>query len=256
MPTPQLNALIDAYLTKRGVAFKRTEDGRYLITHERHGQVILALDNLARQYTRTQDASSVEHFMDAALTGAQPLPDWHTARHNIFPMLESASVEIDTYTLAQPLSDKVRLMPVYIDDDAGTVRFLTDSDIERWDITPNTLWSAASDALALKMQATEVSYLDAGDLTLGVIEAHEPYKASLIRAPSLKQRVNAQLGWPIFAVAPSRGFVFLLSKADADELGRLGATVVDEFNTAEYPLSTEVWEIDDSGIHAIGAFPT
>jgi len=28
-----------------------------------------------------------------------------------------------------------------------------------------------------------------------------------------------------------------------------------EFNSTEYPISTEVWEINDNGIEAVGAFP-
>jgi hypothetical protein len=72
----------------------------------------------------------------------------------------------------------------------------------------------------------------------------------------LRRKVQGELGWPIFAVAPSRGFVFLISRSDADELGRVGASVVKEFNAAEYPISTEVWEVTDVGVKAIGAFPT
>lgn len=120
-------------------------------------------------------------------------------------------------------------------------------------LRPAQGWTAcaAESSLDKIMQSTEVIHI-ANDIQLGVIEAYEPHKASLIRAPSLRQKV--EVGWPIYAVAPSRGFVFLISKSGNDQLGRVEASVIKEFASAEYPISTEVWEMGDAGCKAIGVF--
>lgn len=247
--------VFESQLVERGIEFQSLDDGRYEIVTD-DGQMTVALDNLSRQYARDQDAEAVSRFLDSVLSGLAPLPDWENARRNVFPMIESTEVEIGDDTITRSLSDEVRLIPVHFNEVAGRLRFLHQSDAENWGITLNELWEAAETSLDSIMQGTEVTYLDANGFQLGVIQAHEPHKASLIRAQSLRSKVESELGWPIFAVAPSRGFVFLISKSDADELGRVGASVVKEFKAAEYPISTEVWEVSDAGIEAIGAFPT
>ena len=252
--TDDLIELFESQLTGRGIEFQLLDDGRYEIMSD-GAHMTVALDNLRRQYARAQDAEAVSRFLDSVLSGRAPLPDWKNARNSVFPMIESTGVEIGDHTVARSLSDEARLVLVFFNEEAGTLQFLHRSDAESWDVTPGELWEAAEASLDAVMRGTEVTYLDANGFRLGVIQAHEPLKASLIRAQSLRSKVEAELGWPIYAVAPSRGFVFLISQSDANELGRVGASVVKEFKTAEYPISTEVWEVSDAGIEAIGAFP-
>lgn len=253
--TDDLTKIFESQLAERGIEFQLLDDGRYEIMSDA-GQMTVALDNLSRQYARDQDAEAVSRFLDSVLSGRAPLPDWENARNNVFPMIESTDVEIGDDTITRSLSDEARLIPVHFNEVAGTLQFLHQSDAENWDVTLEELWEAAETSLDAIMRGTDVTYLDANGFQLGVIQAHEPHKASLIRAQSLRSKVEGELGWPIYAVAPSRGFVFLISKSDADELGRVGASVVKEFKAAEYPISTEVWEVSDAGIEAIGAFPT
>ena len=253
--TDDLIKVFESQLAERGIEFELLDDGRYQIMNN-VGQMTIALDNLSRQYARDQDTEAISHFLDSVLSGLVPLPNWENARNNVFPMIESTDVEIGNDTIAKSLSDETRLIPVHFNEVAGTLRFLHQSDAENWGVTVDELWVAAETSLDVIMRGTEVTYLDANGFQLGVIQAHEPHKASLIRAQSLRSKVESELGWPIYAVAPSRGFVFLISKSDADNLGRVGASVITEFKAAEYPISTEVWEVSDTGIAAIGAFPT
>lgn len=246
--------VFESQLAERGIEFELLDDGRYQVVSD-VGQMTVSLDNLSRQYARDQDADAVSRFIESALSGIAPLPEWSEARDDVFPLIESADVEIGEDTISKRLSDDAQLVLVHFNEVAGTLRFLNQSDAENWGVSADEVWEAAETSLDEVMRKTEVSYLDANGFQLGVIQAQEPYKASLIRAASLRSKVEGDLGWPIYAVAPSRGFVFLISKSDADELGRVGASVVKEFKAAEYPISTEVWEVGDAGIKAIGAFP-
>ena len=252
-PVDELRAVFEAELAERELPF-RFVDGRYELTID-GTEARIALDNLAREYDG--DAAAVSRFLDSLIAGlTASLPDWPTVSASVFPLLESNAVEVGADTVTRPLSSETRLILSYFDRESGTVRFLDSADLQRFGIVEGDAWNAAEAELDRIMRATAVSYLDAGGLKLGVIEAHPPHKASLIRAPSLRAKVEPDLGWPVYAVAPSRGFVFLIAESDADQLERVGPSVIKEFETAGYPISTEVWEVSDAGIDAIGVFPT
>jgi hypothetical protein len=79
-------------------------------------------------------------------------------------------------------------------------------------------------------------------------------KASLIFANNLRPKVEPILGWPIFAVIPSRDFAYLLPESSQAIFGNIGKVVVSEYSRRGYPISTEVFRIDDEGTRAVGAF--
>ncbi len=254
-PMDKVTLVFEYQLNQRGIEFQVLDDGRYeLVTPT--GGFTIALDNLSRQFAREQDEAAVDKFIDSILDARAPLPSWEDAQAGIFPMLESSELEVGANTIGKTLTYATNLLLVYFNEDAGTIHFLRSFDLEDWNVGESDVWAAAESRLDRLMQAVEVSYLDAGDLRIGVIEAHEPHKASLIRAPSLKTKVERELGWPVYAVTPSRGFVYLLGHNDSDQIGRLGNVVLKEFSSAEYPISTEIWKIGDNGIEAIGHFPT
>ena len=249
-----LAKLVEESLTRRGVPFEHREDGRYEI-QLRSGNVLVSLDNLARQYSRDKDPSAIDRFLDSIVASSEALPSWSEAKGRVFPMLESAQLETGPETLTRSISDKTILVLAFFSEQSGALRFLRSDDLEAWGVSQRDAWSAGDASLEDIARRTNVTFLDANNLWLGVIEAQEPHKASLIRTKSIKVKVEEKLGWPVLAVAPSRGFVYLMSKSDAHQLGRVGAVVQQEYRSAEYPISTEVWELSDAGIRAIGEFP-
>ena len=106
---------------------------------------------------------------------------------------------------------------------------------------------------ALTEASVESQDLDA--VQLGFIGTSLPFKASLILAPDFRQVVEPLLGWPLLAVFPDRDFLYLWAARHTDFAQRVGPVVVREYSQASYPLSTEVFEITDSNIRAIGEFP-
>lgn len=254
---PDLQTAFEAELASRNVEFKQLADGRYELNP--YGEITrtISIENLARRYGQSGDVDAVARFVDSVLSGlSAPLPPWESASDSVFPMLESSDLELGPEAVARETSDETCTVLVYFDEAVGHIRFIEAKDLEDWGVSEEEAWAAAEDVLDRVMVDTAVGYLDAGELRLGTIEAFEPWKASLIRSRALRNKVESELGWPIYAVAPDRGFVYLLSRDNADELGRIGAVVVREYLEAPYPISTEVWEISDEGIKAIGAFPT
>jgi hypothetical protein len=79
-------------------------------------------------------------------------------------------------------------------------------------------------------------------------------KASLLLAPGLAESVREHLGWPVRAIAPARDFLMLWPAENADVVPRIARTALTEFSEGSYPLSTEVLEVGDAGVRAIGEF--
>jgi hypothetical protein len=66
--------------------------------------------------------------------------------------------------------------------------------------------------------------------------------------------VEAQLGWPLRAVAPCRDFVYLFRDRDDSMLESLAAAVSHEHAGSPQPLTLEVLRIGDDGVEAIGEY--
>ncbi len=255
-PGSDLETLFQAELASRDVDFELLDDGRYELHSEEITARIVSIENLSLRYRQSGDEGAVERFVDAILSGLSfTLPPWEAARNAVLPLLERADLQLGGDAVSRAMSDETLAVLVIYDEVAGHIQYLRAVDIEEWSVPEVEVWAAAERVLDRVMAATDVGYLNAGDFVLGTIEAPEPWKASLIRSRPLRAKVEAQLGWPVYAVAPDRGFVYLLSQEDADALGRIGAIVVSEFKSAPYPISTEVWELSDDGIKSIGSFP-
>jgi hypothetical protein len=110
--------------------------------------------------------------------------------------------------------------------------------------------------LARALTESTLESQDIDGVQLGFFTTSPPFKASLILAPNLRDCVGPALGWPLMAVVPERDFLYLWAARHTDFVGRVGGVVVREFAKASYPISTEIYEISDAGIRAIGAFPT
>jgi hypothetical protein len=110
--------------------------------------------------------------------------------------------------------------------------------------------------LGRALSKATVESKDIDSVQLGFIGTSLPFKAALILAPNLREVVGAVIGWPLMAVVPDRDFLYLWAARHTDFAQRVGGVVVREYSQAAYPISTEVYEITDHKIRAIGEFPT
>ena len=109
--------------------------------------------------------------------------------------------------------------------------------------------------LGRALSEASVEFRDIDGVQLGFLSTSLPFKASLILAPNLREVIGAALGWPLMAVVPDRDFLYLWAARHTDFIQRVGSVVVREYSQASYPISTEVYEITDKAIRAIGEFP-
>jgi hypothetical protein len=250
-----LALLFEQELVRRGIAFRLDDASeRYVIRHAGL-DLFVGLDNLRRGYARDGDASRVARFLDSVLATPVGGPEsWAEAQANVLFCLEPSGYA-EPPPLRVTLSDLVDRVLVHWDASRNTISWISQDQLDDWQVSLTDLSAVASGNLARALAEADVQYTEIDGMRLGWLSSALPFKTALMLAPNLKQVLSPVLGWPLLAVAPDRDFLYLWDAGHDDLLRRVGGVVVKEFKTAAYPLSTEVFRIDDEGISAIGAFP-
>lgn len=250
-----LALLFEQELTRRDIAFRLDEaSGRYVIRHAGL-DLFVGLDNLRRDYERDRDSSRIARFLDSVL--AMPgggRESWEEAQANVLFCLEPSGY-VEPPELRTALSDLVDRVPVHWDTSRNTISWIVQGMLDDWRVSLANLTAVASGNLARALAEAAIEHRDIDGMRLGWLTSELPFKTALMLAPNLKQVLSPALGWPLLAVAPDRDFLYLWDAGHEAMIQRVGGVVVKEFKTAAYPLSTEVFKIDDEGISAVGAFP-
>ena len=154
------------------------------------------------------------------------------------------------------VSDKVDRVLVLLSKDRSKITWITPKMLETAGLTLEAATALGFENLSREMQIAKIEFKEIEGVRLCFVNTELPFKASLILAPSLRKCVEETLGWPLQAVAPDRNFLYLWAARHETFVGRVGGVVVEEYAKAPYPLSTEVYSIDDTGVRRIGAFPS
>jgi len=247
--------LFEQELMRRGVQCRFDEEAlRYRVQHQGR-ELLVSLDNLARDYAREQDEACVVSFVDNLLSLYVEEQSWEEVRGLILFTLEPSDYA-EPLLLRTPISDRVDRVPVIVRAPRQTVSFITPTMVDKWQVSLAEVEAAASRNLAAALAAAKLEHADVDGMRLGFLGTELPIKAALILAPNLREVLSPVLGWPLYAVIPDRDFLYLWASRHRGFLDRVGRTVVKEFTTAPYPITTEVFEISDTGIKPIGAYQT
>jgi hypothetical protein len=239
-------------MAKRNIEVKLDADGNYSLDLDGLTTRI-SLENLSRDFERDHDPERVVTFVET-ITGSVELPDWHKAQGRIRWQPEPSDHQFGD-TLREAVSDKVALVLVYVDPTETQIRWLCSADAEKWNKTRDDLMAAAQANMAGILRQTKIETAAVEEHRLGILSNDlVAFKAALLFCSNLKEVVEPVLGWPLFAVMPCRDFVYVLSQKDEPLLGRMGQVVMREYQKGGYPISTEVFEITDQGIRAIGDY--
>jgi hypothetical protein len=247
-------ALFEQELGRRGVPFRvDSASARYVVPHE-GVEKFVSLGNLAREYARDRDPSRVSRFIDTVLTARQDHVSWNDARPSILLCLEPSD-HVEPPAFRTPVSDRVDQVPVHFNAATGAISWITPRMLDDWRVTLEDIKPVALTNLSGALTTAKIEHRDIDGVRLGYVGTALPFKSALILAPNLKEVVSPVCGWPLHAVVPDRDFLYVWAAQHTDFIARVGRVVVDEFTAAPYPLTTEVFEIGDAGISAIGAFP-
>ncbi len=244
--------LVTQDLARRGwVCSVESDTGRLIISHE-SGSNTVCLDNLRKEFSQDGEAARIERFFDS-IEASRNLSDLPLEVANLYWSLEPNDYAEKPYVF-EPLSGRVDQVLVHFNEAAGLITFLTHDLLDKAGLTSEQASDRAYKNLDLMLNESVLECQDVLGMPLGMVTTKLPFKTALILAPSLQTFVETTLGWPVLAVAPDRDFLYLWSPKDSDLTNRIGSVVLREYEQAPYPITTEVFEIADDGIGAVGLF--
>ena len=247
----QVQKLFEDELASRGVTWSiDAESGRHVI--ELHGgRLLVSLANLERDVASSADAGKIARFVDSIQQSDLALDTLSAER--LYWILEPNDY-VDKASFRVPVSKRADRVLIHLSLDDKLVSWVTADMLRQLDLSDSEAEAVAFSNLDRALSEAALETSDVDGVGLGFISTSLPFKAALILAPNLKNVTEEKLGWPLRAVAPDRDFLYLWAARHSDFAGRLGEIVVREYAAAPYPISTEIFELSDQGVRAIGAF--
>lgn len=240
-------------LTTRGFSFEiDPESGCHVLSiHE--GHLTISLENLERELASGVDPDRVARFVDTVIASAKP-NDSDYAAERLYWSLEPNDYQ-DKADFCESVSESADRILVHLSACGSAISWVTPHILEVLGLSEAEAGKIALANLARTVEAATLEAQSVDDAALGYVITDLPFKAALILAPNLRQLVEQKLGWPVMAVVPDRDFLYLWSARHQQLTGRVGPVVVKEYARSPYAISTEVFQIDDDGVRAVGAFP-
>lgn len=237
-------------LRRREIEFRVDAVGRYEIALRRQ-RLLVSLDNLDRDLVGDDgDPQRVAWLLDQVVASIEPRA---ITSERLYWCLE-LSVYADVADYAVVVSPQIDRVLVNVSEDGSLITWVTADDLRAIGLSAAQASDRAWSNLDAELRGAQVETEEVDGVTLAMLRTVFPSKASLALAPYLREVMSHIVGWPVLAVMPDRGFLYLWSAAHRDFISRLGGVVTREYGRASYPLTTEVFEIGTS-IKAIGAFP-
>ena len=241
--------LFEAELRRRGLAFRHRADGRYEVSLPT-GALLVSVENLSRELRGDEDdVGRVARFTEVVTTA--------TGSHALAPERLFWSLEPNDFAEGAPYRVAVsqrtdRILTDYAAD-ASRLGWVTSKDLDACGLSEQDASERAWSNLDVALRAARIQMETVEGAAVIWLETEFPSKASLILAPCLREIVSPHIGWPVLAVVPDRGFVYLWPASRRELIPQFGRVVVGEYRRAPYPLTTEVFEISEA-VEAIGAF--
>lgn len=253
---PTADELFQLELANRNLPFTVTDDERYRI---RIGDVMATvnLENIRRNYERDNDADAIVRFakqLDVDMTGE--IPDWESVKSHLRFSIESSEYKARFKdTVHEIVSEELVKVFAFTPPDGSRIAWITHSMLADWKVTRKAVVDQADSNMNHVVANTKLEIEEIDGVKLGMLSVNEtPFKASLILTERFRELVSPTHGWPVYVVAPTRDFVYVIPRANRDFLGRLGAVVLQEYNESGYPVTADVLEVGDEGVTAIGSF--
>ncbi|MCO4771484.1 MAG: hypothetical protein KDA24_15735 [Deltaproteobacteria bacterium] len=251
----ELLASLTQLLNGRGLTLAPTDDPRrFRISGPSVRELLISPDNVFATILRDGDEGILAPWIDAILAGPGGLPPYLVARSGLRITLEPSDSEFGA-SLHSPLTPAIAEVLAYTDPEERRITWLSAASLDLWHASTTDVEEAARANMDKLLGEAELVVEEVRGKRLAMLTTDSAFKASLLRAPSLRSVVEPVIGWPVCAVAPCRDFLYLFSEADAEELIPMLAVVVSrEFESSGYPLSAEVLKVSDEGVLALGVY--
>jgi len=240
--------LVEAELARRGMASAvDLRSGRLIVAAPDGNTLMISLQNLERIYASQRDPAAITAYVDALLTPAAPM-----SADGLAWLLEPNSYEPEP-PVRQPVTPRLDRVLAHVAPDGSQLTWVGNRDVESLGMDVAAASDRAYANLDRELRRAEAFIDDRTGVPVMMLETAFPAKASLLLAPALRQIAAPRIGWPVLAIAPDRDFVLLWNADFQDFVQRVSAVVAREHRQAPYPLSLEVFHLDED-VRALGEF--
>ncbi len=102
---------------------------------------------------------------------------------------------------------------MYVHSGQDKLTWITKDDLKKWNITETELDIQASINADKLLKTTPITLDIIENRKLGLIEVeHTTLKGALLFAPTMKEKIKTDFGFPFYAVIPVRDFCYIFSE--------------------------------------------
>lgn len=242
-------------IEKHGMRIDSVDETELIYISQGETTLKVSLDNVRKNYERDKDTSHISDLVQTLVSYSIDLPSkWTDVKNDIYISLFPNDYEFNDF-----LHDKItdEFSKVYVHSGQDKLTWITADDLKKWNITVADLDKQANTNADKLLSVTPISFDTIENRKLGLIEVeHTSLKAALLFAPTMKEKVKKDFGFPFYEVIPVRDFCYIFSEKDFDFFSnRIGQVVVDEYKKSGYPITTEILKFTDKGVEAVGQYP-
>jgi len=129
------------------------------------------------------------------------------------------------------------------------------SDIQAAELGRKDLLRATEEVAEELLQSIQPSFHrdPKGVIEYAEMKSSSPITAVVVFAPGLRERFAETLGPDVLVVIPNRFQVFLFPR-HASNVEEFAPMIFEAYDATAFPISPEVFEVTDKGLHAFGVF--
>ncbi|HLK55595.1 MAG TPA: hypothetical protein VKU00_03475 [Chthonomonadaceae bacterium] len=222
-------------------------DGRVVLVQNGFS-ITIVLDNVTREFNQTHDPEVVHQFV-RSLDGRWPEAlTWERAKPNLLYIAEQAAMETGD-SIKAPVAGNVIKVLEHFDSKHGELRFITPKDFKDWNVTQQQVDAVVEKNMTAFVSEHAMHLRNEGPVHFAWLDCPEtPSQASLFLSEGFKKGMKATLSLPVYVALPSRGALYIIPAKNKSQIPMLRQEVLDAYKQDSHPLTTEVFEVSDSGI--------
>lgn len=239
-------------IKEQGLSIDSVDETGLVLLEHRGIKFKISLDNAIKDYHLEGTLETVTGIVNSIL---EPFNyTFEEIQTLIFPHFIPFDMEVDSSEIEiEKVTPKAYL--IYVVNKNGGQTYIMNSTYKKWGKTFDEIKRIGMSNLNSLLTKCKIDTLIIENRVLGYFYTEFSLKTSFLAATKLKEKVESNYGWPIYAVFPVKDFCYIFSEKDFDFFSaKLGSTVLKEFNKSPHPVSTEIIKISDDGIEAIGQY--
>ena len=152
-----------------------------------------------------------------------------------------------------PGSERTLMAAAYLH--GGEVKLMSRREFEALEVSWPEFRQRAAGNIMLRFEATRPEMIrdSDGSLQCMLYRGDDRAIAALLFAPGLRERFEPFFGPEQLVIVPRRSMLFVFPKL-ASRFEEFATDVLMAYNNAAYPVSREVFEVNDNGLRAVGIF--